>query len=217
MRNLEPEPCSGVLLADDHQLVRQGLRALLEAAGHTVVGEAADGREALALVRELSPAVLVLDISMPLLNGLEVAREIARSAPRVRVVLLTMHDDCRYVADALEAGVRGYVLKYQAADDLVDAIREVMRGGTYMSPSIMTAVVDACLDRRNATRDPLTTREREVLQLVAEGKTTKLIARILGVSYKTAETHRSHIMRKLDIHETAGLVRYAIRRGMLQA
>jgi DNA-binding NarL/FixJ family response regulator len=206
-----------VLLADDHQLVRQGLRALLETAGHTVVAEAADGREALALSREHSPEVLVLDISMPLLNGLDVARELARSAPRVRVVLLTMHTDRRYVTDAIKAGVRGYVHKSQAAEDLVRAIREVVRGGTYMSPTIMTTVVGAYLDRQDATLEPLTPREREVLQLVAEGKTTKVIARILGVSYKTAETHRSHIMRKLDIHETAGLVRYAIRRGMLQA
>jgi two-component system response regulator NreC len=206
-----------VLLADDHQLVRQGLRALLEAAGHDVVAEAADGREALALAKLHSPDVAVLDISMPLLNGLDVARALARDLPRSRVILLTMHTDRRYVTDSVKAGVKGYVLKSQAAEDLVRAIREVMRGSTYLSPAVMTTVVGAYLDGQDTTSEPLTPREREVLQLVAEGKTTKIIARILGVSYKTAETHRSHIMRKLDIHETAGLVRYAIRRGMLQA
>lgn len=207
-------PCR-VLLADDHQIVRQGLRGLLEAAGHEVVGEAADGHEALKLARTLNPDIAVLDLSMPLLNGLDAAREMRRHAPEIRTILLTMYTDDGYVLQALKAGAKGYVLKSQAADDLIYAIREIQRGETYMSPGVSMSVVDAYLDNADAVSDPLTARERQVLQLVAEGNTTKEIARLLNVSFKTAESHRNHIMKKLDIHQVAGLVCYAIRQGML--
>jgi len=204
-----------VLLADDHQIVRQGLRAILVAAGHEVIGEASDGREALKLARTLNPDIAVLDLSMPLLNGLDAAREIRRLAPDIKIILLTMYTDKGYVLQALRAGARGYVVKTQAAEDLISAIREILRGETYLSPGVAASVVDAVLESTNEAADPLTARERQILQLVAEGNTTKEIARLLNVSFKTAESHRNHIMKKLDIHEVAGLVRYAIRQGLL--
>jgi len=204
-----------VLLADDHQIVRQGLRGILVAAGHEVIGEASDGREALKLARTLNPDIAVLDLSMPLLNGLDAAREIRRLAPDIKIILLTMYTDKGYVLQALRAGARGYVLKTQAAEDLISAIREILRGETYLSPGVAASVVDAVLESTNEAADPLTARERQILQLVAEGNTTKEIARLLNVSFKTAESHRNHIMKKLDIHEVAGLVRYAIRQGLL--
>jgi DNA-binding NarL/FixJ family response regulator len=159
----------------------------------------------------------VLDFSMPLLNGRDAAREILQACPRTRTILLTMHTDDRYVLDALRAGIRGYVVKTQAAEDLVRAIQEVQRGMTYLSPGISRAVVEAYLQKSELPPDPLTSREREVLQLVAEGKSTKEVARLLGISFKTAESHRTRIMKKTDIHETAGLVRYAVRQGLIQA
>ena len=204
-----------VLLADDHQIVRQGLRGILVAAGHEVIGEASDGREALKLARTLNPDIAVLDLSMPLLNGLDAAREIRRLAPDIKIILLTMYTDKGYVLQALRAGARGYVVKTQAAEDLISAIREILRGETYLSPGLAASVVDAVLESTNDAADPLTARERQILQLVAEGNTTKEIARLLNVSFKTAESHRNHIMKKLDIHEVAGLVRYAIRQGLL--
>src|SRR5882672_2162912 len=204
-----------VLLADDHQIVRQGLRGLLEKAGHEVVGEAADGREALKLARALLPDIAVLDLSMPLLNGLDAAHEIRRIAPEIKTILLTMHTDKGYVLQALRAGAKGYVLKTQAAEDLIRAIREVSRGEVYLSPGVAVSVVDAYLQRIDPAADPLTPRERQILQLVAEGKSTKEIARMLSISFKTAESHRNRMMKKLDIHEVAGLVRYAIRRGLV--
>lgn len=205
-----------ILMADDHQIFRQGLRGLLERDGLQVVGEAADGRQAVRLARELGPDVAVLDLSMPLLNGVEAAREILRQLPQARVILLTMYQEDAYVLEALRAGIRGYVLKAQAAADLVNAIHQVMQGAMYLSPGISAAVVNAYVTRSEAPFDPLTSRERQVLQLVAEGKSTKEVARVLGLSVKTAESHRSRLMRKLDIHETAGLVRYAIRRGVIK-
>jgi len=204
-----------VLLADDHQIVRQGLRGLLEQAGHEVVGEAADGREALKLARALLPDIAVLDLSMPLLNGLDAAHEIRRIAPEIKTILLTMYTDKGYVLQALRAGAKGYVLKTQAAEDLIRAIREVSRGEVYLSPGVAVSVVDAYLQKTDAAADPLTPRERQILQLVAEGKSTKEIARMLSISFKTAESHRNRMMKKLDIHEVAGLVRYAIRRGLV--
>jgi two-component system response regulator NreC len=206
-----------LLLADDHHIVRQALRGLLEAAGHEVIGEASDGHEALKLARTLNPDIAVLDLSMPLLNGVDAAREMRRLSPGIRTILLTMYTDRGYVLQALRAGARGYVLKTQAAEDLISAIREILRGETYLSPGVAASVVDAFLENTDETADPLTARERQILQLVAEGNTTKEIARLLNVSFKTAESHRNHIMKKLDIHEVAGLVRYAIRKGLLHA
>ena len=205
-----------ILLADDHMMVRQGIRALLEKEGFEVVAEAMDGREAVRLAEKLKPDVAVLDIAMPLLNGIDAAREIRRVSPRTKTTLLTVHEENQYVVEALRAGVTGYVVKTKAADDLVKAIREVSLGAVYMSPGVSREAVRAYLDGTEPSTDGLTPREREVLQLVAEGKTTKEVAAVLGISVKTAESHRSRIMEKLDIHETASLVRYAIRLGVIQ-
>jgi len=205
-----------VLLAEDHQIVRQGLRALLEKSGHEVVGEASDGHEACKLAQTLQPGIAVLDLAMPLLNGLDAIREIHRVSPDTKTILLTMYTDRPYVLQALQAGAKGYVLKTQAADDLIRAIQEVLRGAIYVSPGVAASLVDAYLHQNNEPEDPLTARERQILQLIAEGKTTKAIAGLLSISFKTAESHRNRIMKKLDIHDIAGLVRYAIRRGLLQ-
>jgi two-component system, NarL family, response regulator NreC len=205
-----------VLLVDDHQLVREGLKALLEREQFQVVGEASDGYDAIQRAQALRPDVAVLDLSMPQLNGLDAAHEIRRAAPGVKVVALTVHTEDPYVISALRAGIKGYVLKSQAGADLVQAIREVSRGMTYLSPGISRTVVQAYLSKTDLPPDPLTVREREVLQLVAEGQTTKEIAQRLGISVKTADSHRTRIMRKLDIHATAGLVRHAIRLGIIQ-
>jgi two-component system response regulator NreC len=205
-----------IILADDHLIVRQGLKSILEKESYSVIGEAGDGREAVRLAQELSPDIAVLDLSMPLLNGLDAAREIVKVSPQTKVILLTMHTEDPYVMDALRAGIRGYLLKTQAGQDLVQAIREVSRGSMYLSPGISRTVVEAYLAKSELPPDPLTPREREVLQLIAEGKTTKEAAGVLGVSVKTAESHRTRIMEKLEIHETASLVRYAIRRGLVQ-
>src|SRR5258708_1672390 len=205
-----------VLVADDHQIVRQGLRGLLEKAGHVVVGEAADGHEALRMARSLTPDIAVRDLCMPLLNGLDTAREMRRVSPEIKTILLTMYTDKAYVLQALKVGAKGYVLKTQAAEDLIRAIREISRGEVYLSPGVAASVVDAYLDKTDVPADPLTPRERQILQLIAEGNTTKEVARLLNISFKTAESHRNHVMKKLDIHEVAGLVRYAIQQGLLQ-
>jgi DNA-binding NarL/FixJ family response regulator len=205
-----------ILLADDHMMVRQGIRALLEKEGFEVVAEAMDGRDAVRLAEKLKPDVAVLDIAMPLLNGIDAAREIRRVSPRTKTTLLTVHEENQYVVEALRAGVTGYVVKTKAAEDLVKAIREVSLGAVYMSPGVSRQAVRAYLDGSEPSTNGLTPREREVLQLVAEGKTTKEVAAVLGISVKTAESHRSRIMEKLDIHETASLVRYAIRLGVIQ-
>jgi len=206
-----------ILIADDHAIVCQGFRALLERAGFDVVGEAADGREAVRLAGELKPDIALLDVSMPLTNGLEAGREIQRANKGTHVVLLTMHAEDHLMAAALRSGIRAYVLKSQAAEDLVLAIRAVMRHQIYLSPGISKFVVDAYVNGESAPVDPLAPRERQVLQLVAEGKTSKEIAVMLGWSTKTAESYRARVMGKLDIHDTAGLVRYAIRQGIVQA
>ncbi len=203
-----------VLLADDHQIVRQGLRAMLENEGFRIVGEAGDGLEAVRLAGRVHPDVAILDLVMPGLNGLDAAREIRRASPRARMILLTMHTEDAFILEALRNGISGYVLKIQAALDLVQAIREVARGAVYLSPGV-SRVVEAYLTNADLPPDPLSPRERQVLQLVAEGKTTKDIAVLLGVSPKTAESHRMQIMLNLGIHDTAGLVRYAIRRGLI--
>ncbi len=205
-----------VLLADDHQIVREGFKSLLEKKGFQVVAEASDGHEAVRLVKEHRPDVAILDLAMPLLNGLDAAREMLQQFPKMKAILLTMHTEEQYVLDALQAGVHGYVLKTEAASDLIHALNEVCRGSTYLSSKVSRAVVHAFLDKRGLAPDPLTARERQVLQLIAEGKTTKEIATVLGISVKTAESHRTRIMEKLETHGTAGLVRYAIRRGLVQ-
>jgi two-component system, NarL family, response regulator NreC len=205
-----------ILLADDHEIVREGLKSLLEHQNFHVVGEASDGGQAVQLARELRPDIAVFDYSMPFMNGLEGAREIQRVSPNMKTILLTMHTEDRYVFEALHAGVRGYVVKTQASADLIRAIHEVSRGQIYLSPCVSGAVVEAYLAKTDLPVEPLTAQERRVLLLIAEGKRAKEIAQILNISVKTAESHRARIMTKLDIHETAGLVRYAIRRGVIQ-
>jgi len=214
-----------VLLADDHTLVRAGIRGLVAAIpGVEIVGEAGDGREALALILEKQPDVALVDVSMPGLNGLDLAARVAREAPRTRVAILSMHGTPGHVAQALRAGVKGYVLKDAAAEELPLLLRAVGRGETYLSPAISRHVVDAYLDRDGTPKTPpppdapldgLTPRQREILQLVAEGKSTKDVAQLLGLSVKTVEAHRGQIMTRLEIHDLAGLVRYAVRTGLV--
>jgi two-component system, NarL family, response regulator NreC len=205
-----------IVLADDHVLVRQSLKSLLEREGFKVVGEASDGQETVRQVETLQPDIAVMDISMPILNGLNAAREIGRSAPKTKTVLLTQHDEGQYISEALEAGVKGYVLKSQVANDLLLAIRQVSRGQVYLSPGVSRGVMEAYHSKPEKSKSPLTLRERQVLQLIAEGKSTKDAASLLGISVKTAESHRTRMMHKLDIHETASLVRYAVRRGIVE-
>ena len=205
-----------VVLADDHVLVRQGLRSLLEREKIQVMAEASDGQEVIHHTETLRPDIAVIDISMPTLNGIDAARELARSCPKTKTILLTQHEEEQYIHEALQAGIRGYVLKSQVASDLVHAIQQVARGGFYLSPGVSQAVAEAYRTRSNRPPDPLSGRERQVLQLIAEGKSTKDVASLLGISVKTAESHRSRLMQKLDIHETASLVRYAVRRGLVQ-
>jgi DNA-binding NarL/FixJ family response regulator len=205
-----------VVLADDHVLVRQGLRSLLEREKFQIAAEASDGQELVRLVETHHPDIAVIDISMPTLNGIDAARELARSCPKTKTILLTQHEEEQYIHEALEAKVKGYVLKSQVASDLVHAIQQVSRGGFYLSPGVSQAVVEAYRSRSGRPADPLSGRERQVLQLIAEGKSTKDVASLLGISVKTAESHRSRLMQKLDIHETASLVRYAVRRGLVQ-
>jgi two-component system response regulator NreC len=204
-----------VILADDHHIVRQGLRALLEKEGLKVVAEADNGREAVELAQTHKPDVVVLDLMMPLQNGLEAGREILQNRYATAAILLTMHTEEHQIAMALRAGIRGYLLKTQAAEDLVQAIREVIKGEIYLSPGVSRIVVDGYLSGDRPAGDPLAPRERQVLQLVAEGKTSKEIAVLLGLTVKTAESYRARVMEKIDVHETAGLVRYAIRHGII--
>jgi DNA-binding NarL/FixJ family response regulator len=214
-----------VLLADDHHLVRAGIRALLESLPDVeVVAEAGDGQEALAALVKTKPDIALVDISMPGLNGLELAARAAREAPETRLVILSVHGDASHVAQALRLGAKGYLVKDAAADELPIVVRSVMRGETYLSPSISRHVVDGFLARGKApdsespaAGDVLTPRQRETLQLVAEGRSTKEIAQILDLSVKTVETHRAQIMERLGIHDLAGLVRYAVRAGLVSS
>jgi len=207
---------STVLLADDHLIVRQGLRALLEREGLNVVGEAADGHEAVRIAQKQRPDIAVLDLVMPCLNGVDAARCIRKVSPETKVIILSMHAEDHYVLQALQAGVCGYVLKTKGAADLVQAIHEVSRGMVYLSPDVSRAVVAACLVKDGIPADPLTPRERQVLQLIAEGKTTKQVAAFLGISFNTAVSHRTRIMEKLEVHSAAALVRYAVHQGMVE-
>jgi DNA-binding NarL/FixJ family response regulator len=212
-----------VLLVDDHALVRAGFRSLLESVeGVLVVAEAGDGHEALRLIAEHRPDVVFLDVGLPGLNGLEVAARAAKAHPAVRVVILSMHANEEYVLRALQAGAAGYLLKDASGPEMELALRAVMRGGTYLSAAISRRVVEDYVKRTGAGASlarpvdlALTPRQREVLQLIAEGLSTKEIAHRLDVSVKTAETHRAQLMGRLDIHDVAGLVRYAIRAGLV--
>jgi DNA-binding NarL/FixJ family response regulator len=202
-----------VLVADDHGLVRQGLRLLLEKDGFEVVGEAEDGLEAVRLARDTEPDVAILDLRMPQLNGIDAAREIHQCSPRTKTLLLTTRAD-DLLLQALAAGMRGCLLKTLGGRDLVQAIRQLEDGRVYLSPGLAEAVVQAYRSGAPRPADPLSLREREVLQLIAEGRGTKQIATVLCISTRTVESHRYRIMRKLAIHETAGLVRYAIGHGL---
>ena len=206
-----------VVIGDDHPLVRDGVRRLLEREDFEILGEGSDGLEVVGLAAQHRPDVVLLDLSMPTLNGIGAVRELSRVSPLSKVIILTMHTEEHYILEALRAGVKGCVSKSQAPEHLLHAIREVCRGGVYLSPSVSGAVVQGYLAKSDTPYDPLTDRERQVLQLIAEGKTTKETAVILGVSVKTAESHRSSLMSKLDFHSTAELVRYAIRRGLVEA
>jgi len=208
-----------ILLADDHKITRQGLRSLLDKQSDMeVVAEAEEGRTAVRLVRELLPDVVIMDVSMPDLNGMEAARQITREFGDVRIVALSMHSDSLFVTEMLKSGASGYLLKDCAFEELALAIRTVVAGKTYLSPSISGVVVDDYLHRLSKADfsglEVLTSREREVLQLLAEGKSTKQIALKLHISVKTVETHRRQIMNKLDIHTVAELTKYAIRKGL---
>jgi DNA-binding NarL/FixJ family response regulator len=207
-----------VLLADDHEIVRVGLRALLERlGGMAVVAEADSGRAAVQLARKLKPAVVFMDISMPDLNGIDATRQMVAAAPGVKVIALSMHADTRYVAGMLQAGARGYLLKDSMADEIGRAVQAVLAGEVYLARKIAGVVVQDYVQRLasdEGASSPLTGREREVLQLVAEGRSTKGIAAHLHVSIKTIETHRSQIMDRLDLHSVAELTKYAIRQGL---
>jgi DNA-binding NarL/FixJ family response regulator len=206
-----------ILLADDHALMRAGLRALLDGMPNMeVVGEAEHGGEALKLAAQLHPDLILMDVSMPILNGIEATRRAVRLRPRPRILMLSMHDDTEYVRQALSAGASGYLLKQAPRREFELALAAVVRGEVWISPSIARTVIDD-IARRAPRHDELTPRQREILQLVAEGHTTKQIAKRLHIGVKTVETHRLQIMERLDIHNIAGLVRYAIRSGIIRA
>jgi DNA-binding NarL/FixJ family response regulator len=205
-----------ILLADDHVMVRQGLRALLEREKLQVVGEASDGLEAVRLAATLRPDLVLVDLAMPRLNGMDATREILKTVPAARVILLTMHAEDRYVLEAFRSGAAGFLVKTRASEELVQAINEVRRGNVYLSPGVSRALVSAYLGKHDSQPDRLTSRERQLLQLIAEGMSTKQAADILRISVKTAGSHRMRLMQKLDIHEIAGLVRHAIRLGLTQ-
>ncbi len=206
-----------VLLADDHKILRQGLRTLLEQEKDIqIVGEADNGRSSVKLTGELAPDVVIMDVAMPDLNGIDATRRITEAEPRTRVLALSMHSDGRYVKGMLQAGARGYILKDCAAEELTHAIRTVMAGQIYVSPGVTGTIVNDYVRQLTAADEPatLTRREREVLQLLAEGSSTANIAAGLHLSVKTIETHRKRIMDKLDLRSIAELTKYAIREGI---
>ena len=208
-----------VLLVDDHQIVRIGLRSVLEKEGDfEIVGEAKDGFEAVRLVRQLTPHVVVLDVSMPGMNGTEAARKIKSEAPDIKIVVSSMYDRREFVLDLLRAGVNAYILKTDAAEHIVPAIRTALREEIYLVPRVTAALVGDCLDRRGVIeatgRMLLSGRERQVLQLIAEGKTSKQVAQMLGVEESTVVVHRRNIMGKLNLHSVAELTKYAVQQGI---
>jgi two-component system response regulator NreC len=210
-----------VVLADDHRMMREGIRALLEHQKDIqVVGEAADGRDAVRLAAQLSPDVVVMDVSMPLLNGIEATRQIRRDSPDVAVLILTVHESEDYVAQLLAAGANGYIIKRAAGDELISAIHAVDQGEAFLYPSVAKVVIEDYVRRLKegeglGAQDVLTDREREVLQLIAEGYTNREIADLLHLSIKTVQNHRSKIMNKLDLHDRGELVKYAIQQGII--
>ena len=210
-----------VLLADDHRLVRAGVRSLLEEIPNVeVVAEAGDGRETLELVRQYNPNIAMVDVAMKGLNGIDVADRLRKDHPHVKVLILSMHTNEEYVIKALKNGASGYLIKDAATEELSLALKAVSKGETYLSPVISKGVIDnliALSEGKSEPADVLTPRQREILQLIAEGKSTKEIAAVLSVSVKTVETHRTQLMNRLDIHDIAGLVRYAVRTGLVTA
>lgn len=207
-----------VLIADDHNLLRAGLAVLIaNIPGVEAVWEAADGREALRAVKERHPDIAIMDIDMPSLNGLDATERIRETAPDTKVLILSMHTKEEFVAQALKAGASGYLFKGAATDELAKALKVIDGGQFYLSPSISRQVVDVVLHGKPGGLDLLSTRQREILQLIAEGHTTRAIADMLHLSNKTVDAHRAEIMKRLDIHEVAGLVRFAIRKGLVKA
>ena len=213
-----------VLIADDHEIVRQGLRSMLEAQRECqVVGEAADGRQAVAMTKELNPDVVILDIGMPTLNGLEATRQILKLRPQTKVLILTMHESDSVIREVLDAGARGYILKTDAGRDLVTAVDSLRRNKTFFTSRVSQMILDGFLKGDPRPQDSgsgairLTPRQREIVQLLAEGKSSKEVAVALDLSVKTAETHRANIMRKLDCHSVSEVVRYAIRNNIIEA
>jgi two-component system response regulator NreC len=210
-----------VLVADDHTILRQGIKSLLANEEEIeVIGEAKDGREALTIIEETLPDVILMDIAMPGLNGLEATRRIKKKFPRMKVLVLTMYTNEEYIFQILNAGANGYLVKETAFQDLISAIKAVYKNEAFMSPSISKKVINSYIKRaqndEEETCEVLTTREREILQLIAEGNSSKKIAELLFISPKTVETHRTHIMNKLNIHNRTGLVKYAIRKGIVE-
>jgi DNA-binding NarL/FixJ family response regulator len=207
-----------LLVADDHEIVRKGVRCLLEAQpGWQVMAEASNGREAVEQAQRVKPDVAVLDIGMPSLNGLEAARQMLKNDPRIKIVILTMHDSDNLIREVLKVGARGYVAKTDAIRDLVTAINAVRSGDTFFTAKVAEVVLEGYLNKNGATDVRLTPRQREVIQLLAEGRTSKEIAVTLGLSVKTADTHRADIMRRLDCHSVTELVRYAVRNNIIEA
>jgi two-component system response regulator NreC len=206
-----------ILLVDDHAVVRQGFKMILDAqADMQIVGEAANGREAVDLAEQLRPDIVVMDVAMPELNGIEATRRVIAADSHIRVIALSMHKDSVYVREILRAGARGYLLKDSGADDLVKAIRAVASGESYLSPAVSNAVLDDYRKHVTNPIDLLTSREREVLQMLAEGKTNKEIAVVLNLSVYTVDAHRGRIMEKLNLHSINELVRFALRNGLIE-